>query len=85
MPVMTNPEFSLDALSQATQVRTQMAIALQQIQALTTASHQMEQGVFRLVVLGDMKRGKSTLINALLGETVLPSNVNPCTALLTIL
>lgn len=55
------------------------------IQSLTTASQQLEAGVFRLLVLGDMKRGKSTFINALLGEKVLPSDVNPCTALLTVL
>ncbi|MBW4550186.1 MAG: dynamin family protein [Aphanocapsa sp. GSE-SYN-MK-11-07L] len=45
----------------------------------------LQQGVFRLLVLGDMKRGKSTVLNALLGENLLPSDVNPCTALLTIL
>jgi replication fork clamp-binding protein CrfC len=43
------------------------------------------QGVFRLLVLGDMKRGKSTFLNALIGENILPSDVNPCTALLTVL
>ena len=32
-----------------------------------------------------MKRGKSTFLNALIGENLLPSDVNPCTALLTIL
>jgi GTPase SAR1 family protein len=102
-------DFSLAELGQATQTRTKMAIALQQmaqalqraeeagetasgklgferdIQSLTMASQQLEQGVFRLLVLGDMKRGKSTFINALLGEKVLPSDVNPCTALLTVL
>lgn len=45
----------------------------------------LKEGVFRLLVLGDMKRGKSTLLNALLGEKLLPSDVNPCTALLTVL
>jgi replication fork clamp-binding protein CrfC len=45
----------------------------------------LREGVFRLLVLGDMKRGKSTLLNALIGENLLPSDVNPCTALLTIL
>jgi GTPase SAR1 family protein len=45
----------------------------------------LQNGVFRLLVLGDMKRGKSTVLNALLGESLLPSDVNPCTALLTIL
>ncbi|MEO0397618.1 MAG: dynamin family protein, partial [Cyanobacteria bacterium P01_A01_bin.137] len=52
---------------------------------LSAASHSLHQGVFRLMVLGDMKRGKSTFLNALLGEPLLPSNVNPCTALLTVL
>jgi GTPase SAR1 family protein len=54
------------------------------IQALALASQQLREGVFRLMVLGDMKRGKSTLINALLGEAILPSDVNPNTALLTV-
>ena len=52
---------------------------------LSAASHRLHQGIFRLMVLGDMKRGKSTFLNALLGEPLLPSNVNPCTALLTVL
>jgi GTPase SAR1 family protein len=52
---------------------------------LTKASTSLQQGVFRLMVLGDMKRGKSTFLNALIGENILPSDVNPCTALLTVL
>jgi GTPase SAR1 family protein len=56
-----------------------------EIEDLEVASKNLRQGVFRLLVLGDMKRGKSTLLNALLGENLLPSDVNPCTALLTIL
>lgn len=35
---------------------------------------------YTVVVLGEFKRGKSTLVNALLGETVLPMNVLPETA-----
>ena len=50
-----------------------------------TASENLKNGVFRLLVLGDLKRGKSTLLNALLGDKLLPSDVNPCTAILTIL
>ena len=34
-------------------------------------------GAFQLVVIGDFKRGKSTLINALLGEAVVPTAVTP--------
>lgn len=52
---------------------------------LSIASQNLRQGVFRLLVLGDMKRGKSTFLNALLGEPILPNDVNPCTALLTVL
>jgi GTPase SAR1 family protein len=52
---------------------------------LETVTANLRKGVFRLLVLGDMKRGKSTFLNALLGERLLPSDVNPCTALLTVL
>jgi len=55
------------------------------IEDITTASQNLRGGAFRLLVLGDMKRGKSTFLNALIGENLLPSDVNPCTALLTIL
>jgi len=56
-----------------------------EIEDLAIASKNLRQGAFRLLVLGDMKRGKSTFLNALIGENLLPSDVNPCTALLTIL
>jgi replication fork clamp-binding protein CrfC len=56
-----------------------------EIEDLTIASKNLRSGVFRLLVLGDMKRGKSTFLNALIGENLLPSDVNPCTALLTVL
>jgi replication fork clamp-binding protein CrfC len=54
-------------------------------QDISLASENLQRGVFRLLVLGDMKRGKSTFLNALIGEKLLPSDVNPCTALLTVL
>ena len=52
---------------------------------LKKAGTNLREGVFRLLVLGDMKRGKSTFLNALIGENILPSDVNPCTAILTVL
>ncbi|NEO18834.1 MAG: dynamin [Moorea sp. SIO4A1] len=55
------------------------------IEDISKASKNLQQGRFRLLVLGDMKRGKSTFLNALIGENLLPSDVNPCTALLTVL
>lgn len=55
------------------------------IDDLKLVSRNLGEGVFRLLVLGDMKRGKSTFLNALIGENVLPTDVNPCTAVLTVL
>lgn len=55
------------------------------IEDITLASQNLRRGVFRLLVLGDLKRGKSTFLNALIGENLLPSDVNPCTAILTVL
>ncbi len=40
-------------------------------------------GQFRLAVLGQFKRGKSTLLNALLGDKLLPTDILPVTAIPT--
>jgi GTP-binding protein EngB required for normal cell division len=40
---------------------------------------------FYLVVLGQFKRGKTTFLNALLGEDLLPAGVLPLTAVLTLI
>jgi len=42
-----------------------------------------EEGSFRLAVLGQFKRGKSTFLNALLGEDLLPTDILPVTAIPT--
>ncbi|AFY45955.1 dynamin family protein [Nostoc sp. PCC 7524] len=55
------------------------------LEDINVVSKNLKKGVFRLLVLGDMKRGKSTFLNALIGENLLPSDVNPCTAVLTVL
>lgn len=55
------------------------------IEDIKKSGTNLREGVFRLLVLGDMKRGKSTFLNALIGENILPSDVNPCTAILTVL
>ncbi|TPW00476.1 MAG: Bacterial dynamin-like protein [Beijerinckiaceae bacterium] len=43
----------------------------------------LDQGLLRIAVLGQFKRGKSTLLNALLGAPVLPTGVTPVTAIPT--
>ncbi|MBW6508959.1 MAG: dynamin family protein [Desulfuromonadales bacterium] len=42
-----------------------------------------EEGTFRLAVLGQFKRGKSTFLNALLGVDLLPTDILPVTAIPT--
>ena len=41
------------------------------------------EGRFHVMVVGEFKRGKSTLVNALLGVEVLPTGVLPLTAVMT--
>lgn len=48
-------------------------------------NERLSQGRFRLAVLGQFKRGKSTLLNALLGEALLPAGILPLTAVPTML
>ncbi len=42
----------------------------------------IDQGRLRVAVIGEIKHGKSTLINALLGQDVLPAGVTPTTGAL---
>ncbi len=51
-------------------------------QALAVLKKRLESDGFKVMVLGEFKRGKSTFINALLGEEVLPASVVPCTAVI---
>jgi septin family protein len=50
---------------------------------LAAARSRVAEDRFNLVVLGEFKRGKSTLINALLGRNVLPTGVVPLTSVVT--
>lgn len=43
----------------------------------------IESSKLRILVAGQFKMGKSTLVNALLGEEVLPAYSTPCTAVIT--
>jgi hypothetical protein len=50
---------------------------------LAAARGRVAEDRFNLVVLGEFKRGKSTLINALLERDVLPTGVVPLTSVVT--
>jgi GTPase SAR1 family protein len=53
--------------------------------SLSETRTKLEEEAFNLVVLGQFKRGKSTFINALLGECILPTAITPLTSVVTIL
>lgn len=42
----------------------------------------VQSSSFKVMILGEFKRGKSTFINALLGEEILPAYSTPCTAII---
>jgi len=46
--------------------------------------HKLENNTFNLVAVGQFKRGKTCLINALLGANILPVSVVPLTSIVTI-
>jgi len=49
-------------------------------QALSRQLDQLASGAFVVAIIGEFKRGKSTLANALLGAEIMPSDVLPTTA-----
>lgn len=51
-------------------------------QELSTLGERVRNDSFKVMVTGTFKNGKSALINALLGEDILPSYVLPCTAVI---
>jgi len=50
-----------------------------------SAAERIAEGRFYVACVGQFKRGKSTLLNALIGEPILPSGVVPVTSVPTIL
>lgn len=52
-------------------------------QDLDALRQRLDEGRFHLAVMGQFKRGKSTLLNALLGEDLLPTDILPATSIPT--
>lgn len=50
------------------------------VQRLEELQTDIEKDFFTVVILGEFKRGKSTFVNALLGEDILPTDILPTTA-----
>ena len=54
-------------------------------QRLNELEEKVRANMLQLVVLGQFKRGKTTLINALLGAELLPTAIIPLTSIITVL
>ncbi len=69
------------ALESAGEVMTQLELPRQAEQA-GEAAVRLKSHVFSVGIMGEFKRGKSTVINALLGEEIAPADVVPASATL---
>ncbi|MEJ5301659.1 MAG: dynamin family protein [Thermodesulforhabdaceae bacterium] len=67
------------AIEQFKQIGASQRFTLEEIR------NKLDQEVFELVVVGQFKRGKTYLINALLGEELLPTGVVPLTSIVTVI
>lgn len=54
-------------------------------QELEKLKQKLESNNFRVAVIGEFNRGKSTLLNALLGEEIQPVSELPCSGVVTVL
>jgi GTPase Era involved in 16S rRNA processing len=53
-----------------------------QVANLRNLQNIVQSTTFKVMILGEFKRGKSTFINSLLGEEILPAFATPCTAII---
>jgi small GTP-binding protein len=68
------------------ELRSQLSLNFPELVApVEKITEKINQGKFNLVVVGQFKRGKSTLINALVGESILPTAAVPLTSVVTML
>jgi GTP-binding protein EngB required for normal cell division len=52
------------------------------LESLDNLRERLNRDSFKVMILGEFKRGKSTFINSLLGEEILPAFATPCTAVI---
>ena len=52
------------------------------IEALQKLKQRVSTDAFKILIVGEFKRGKSTFINAMLGQEILPAYATPCTAVI---
>ncbi|WP_461205054.1 dynamin family protein [Clostridium sp. DL1XJH146] len=54
-------------------------------EGLMVKAEDIRKGIFKVIAMGEFKRGKSTLINAIIGKETVPVKTTACTAIITVL
>ena len=52
------------------------------VETLQRLEQRVSNDSFKVLIIGEFKRGKSTFINAMLGQDILPAYSTPCTAII---
>jgi predicted GTPase len=85
MPESARPDPALDARALLERcLDDAQSLAGIDADACRQLAERLREGTFNLVVAGEFKRGKSSVINALLGADVLPVSVVPLTSVVTL-
>ena len=72
---------TLESIGDLTDVCKKLEMA-KSTQALESAAEKMRNKTFTVGIMGEFRRGKSTVINALLGSSIIPSDIIPTSATL---
>lgn len=88
-----NPEVQLSATSSYSKLKTELLNCMDEMLVIENIrgcacedlKEKVRSNAFNLVVVGQFKRGKTSLINALLGAEILPVAVVPLTSIVTIM
>ena len=67
----------IQSLEELAGILTSLGMGSKQVQHLQERTERLTMDTFNLAVLGQYKRGKTTFINALLGQEVLPTAIVP--------
>jgi hypothetical protein len=89
-PAASDPQISARAPARVADALAALARLCQRLDAAglareaTAALEPLDEGLLRVVALGQFKRGKSTLLNSLMGAPLLPTGVAPVTSVATL-
>lgn len=72
-----------EIVNELTDIHSELGLSEASHENLTRLQNVIQNETFRIIVVGGFSRGKSTMINALIGSRVLPAKLAPTTATIT--